>query len=78
MRFVDAGGAPVAVDGGQIIAAGYSFYRSSIPAGATQSRIYLRGGETHPLQITVNRGTDFYTDRLTSSERSPPAPAYHR
>ena len=67
VRFVDAAGAPVAVEGGQIIASGYQFHRSSITAGSTEARIYVLGGQTHPLIITVNRGTDFYVDRLTFS-----------
>ncbi|MFO1501658.1 MAG: hypothetical protein U1G07_25305 [Verrucomicrobiota bacterium] len=48
VRFVNAAGAPVPVDGGQIIASGYQFHRHTIPPGATEARIYLLGGQTHP------------------------------
>ncbi|MBI2927380.1 MAG: hypothetical protein HYY24_16920 [Verrucomicrobia bacterium] len=65
VRFVDAAGAPVAVDSGQIIASGYQYQRNPISPGSTEARIYLLGGQAHPLAITVNRGTDFYLDRLT-------------
>lgn len=64
-----AGGAPATVDGGQIIAydslGNYSgLLAYGIPSGTNQQRIYLRGGETHRLDITVHRGTDHYTDRV--------------
>ncbi len=69
VQFVTSGGAPVPVDGGKIIAYSvpdfnYTGVRSVIPAGSTQQRIYLRGGATHHLDITVHRGTNFYTDRI--------------
>ncbi len=71
VQFVTSGGVPVSVDGGNIIAYSvpdynYSGYRSDIPAGATEQRIYLRGGQTHQVNITVHRGTNFYTDRVES------------
>ena len=69
VQFVTSGGAPVPVDGGKIFAQSlpdynYAGVRSVIPAGSTQQRIYLRGGVTHHLDITVHRGTNFYTDRI--------------
>ena len=69
VQFVTSGGAPVPVDGGKIIAYSlpdynYTGVRSAIPAGSTEQRIYLRGGVTHQLDITVHRGTNFYTDRI--------------
>lgn len=71
VQFVTSGGAPVPVDGGKIFAYSlpdynYTGVRSVIPAGSTQQRIYLRGGPTHQLDITVHRGTNFYTDRVES------------
>jgi len=71
VHFVTPGGSPVAVDGGKIIATSvpdgnYSGVRSDIPAAVTEQRIYLRGGQTHNLDITVHRGTSFYKDRLES------------
>ena len=71
VHFVTSGGAPVPVDGGKIIAFSvpdynYTGVRSVIPAGSTQQRIYLRGGTTHHLDITVHIGTNFYTDRIES------------
>lgn len=71
VKFVAAGGTPLAVDGGFINAyslpdMNYSGQRSGIPSGATQQTIYLRGGQSHRLDITVNRGTNFYTDRIES------------
>ncbi len=65
VRFVDTAGNPTPVDGGQILVTGTATRRHSIPTGATEASIYLRGGATHALGITVNRGTDFYRDRLT-------------
>ena len=69
VRFVTAGGAPMPVTGGRILAthsvsAAYTGVRDAITSGATETRLYLRGGETHQLAITVHRGTDFYTDRI--------------
>ena len=71
VQFVTSGGAAVPVDGGKIIAFSlpdynYTGVRSAIQAGATEQRIYLRGGATHDLEITVHRGTNFYTDRIES------------
>ena len=71
VQFVDSGGAPVAVDGGLItcfdgVTGGYTGQRGALPAGATEQRLYLRGTQVHRLDITVNRGTNFYTDRLES------------
>ena len=71
VQFVTSGGTPVPVDGGKIIAYSlpdnnYTGVRSVIPAGSTQQRIYLRGGATHHLDITIHRGTNFYTDRIES------------
>jgi Zn-dependent metalloprotease len=65
VRFVDAFGEPVAVDGGDMVVAGYIAQRGSIPAGSTEARLYMRGGTTQPLTITVSRGLDYYNDRLT-------------
>ena len=69
VQFVTSSGAAVPVDGGKIIAYtlpdyNYSGVRSEIPAGSTQQRIYLRSGVTNYLNITVHRGTNFYTDRI--------------
>jgi len=71
VQFVTSGGAPVPVDGGKIIAFSlpdynYTGVRSAIPAGVTEQRIYLRGGLTHQVDITVHHGTNFYTDRIES------------
>jgi hypothetical protein len=71
VQFVTPGGAPVSIDGGQMICYdtatfAYSGIRSDIPAGVTEQRIYLRGGSTHQLDITVHRGTNFYSDRIES------------
>ena len=71
VQFVEPGGAPVPVDGGMIIAYdavtfAYSGIRSAIPAGATEQRLYLRGDQLHQLNITINRGTNFYSDRIES------------
>ena len=69
VRFVTSGGAPVAVDGGHIAASDYPVTRATggrwdIAPGVTEQRIYLQGGQTHQLNVTINRGTNFYTDRL--------------
>ena len=69
VQFVDSGGAPVPVEGGKILAYSLPDYnssgaRSEIPAGSMQQRIYLRSGVTNHLDITVHRGTNFYTDRI--------------
>lgn len=65
VQFVGTGGQPTTVDGGQILVTGSSTRRQSISAGATQARLYLRGGGTYAVSITVNRGTDPYRDRLS-------------
>jgi hypothetical protein len=72
VRFVTAGGAPITVQGGQITAydvpsGNYTGQRGTIPPGVTQQRIYLRGGATHRLEISVHRGTDYYTDRIETT-----------
>ena len=69
VQFVTASGTPVTVDGGRIIASDVATYEYTglldpMPAGVTQQRIYLHGGQTHRLEITVHRGTNFYTDRI--------------
>ena len=69
VQFVTSGGAPVPVDGGQILAYSLPEYnnsgaRSEIPAGSTQQRIYLRSGVTNHLDITIHRGTNSYSDRI--------------
>jgi hypothetical protein len=69
VQFVDSGGAPVPVDGGKILAYSLPDFnssgaRSEIPAGSTQQRVYLRSGVMNHLDITVHRGTNFYTDRI--------------
>ena len=69
VRFITPGGDPVVVDGAVLRASGLttgsSAQRYSVPAGSTQARIYLQGGETHQLSVTVNQGTNYYTDRKT-------------
>lgn len=65
LRFTDEAGDPVAVDAGQVVASAYQAHRYAIPGGSTEARIYLRGGETHPLNITVHSGTNFYLNRLS-------------
>ncbi|HTY87080.1 MAG TPA: HYR domain-containing protein [Candidatus Acidoferrum sp.] len=69
VQFVTSGGVPLPVDGGKIIAyslpdSSYAGVRSTIAAGSAEQRIYLRGGTTHQLDITVHRGTNFYGDRI--------------
>ena len=69
VQFVDSGGAPVPVDGGKILAYSLPDFnssgaRSEIPARSTQQRVYLRSGVMNHLDITVHRGTNFYTDRI--------------
>lgn len=69
VRFVDASGAPLAVDSGNIIANEISPYTEigrvhAIASGATEQRIYLRGGVAVQLIVTVSRGTSTFTDRL--------------
>lgn len=69
VRFVTSAGGPVAVDGGNIAAydspvTRYTGGRYEIAPGTTRQRIYLLGGQTHQLNIAVNVGTNFYTDRL--------------
>jgi hypothetical protein len=71
VHFVTPGGVPIAVDGGKIFATSvpdgnYTGVHSDIAAGVTQQRVYLRGGIAHHLDITVHRGTNFYTDRIES------------
>ncbi len=61
-NFVDSLGVPVSVGGGIINADG-GYVHSSIPNGATQQRFYVRGGGDHSLSLTLNRGTNVYTDR---------------
>ncbi len=68
VQFVTSGGAPVPVDGGHIYAFDDPVTRDTgdrydIAPGATQQHIYLLGGQTHQLNVTLNRGTNFYTDR---------------
>jgi hypothetical protein len=65
VRFLDSAGAPTPVDGGQILVSAGAAGRLSIPPGASQARLYLRGGASHALAITVNRGTNYYRDRMT-------------
>lgn len=71
VNFVNANGAAVAVDGGEITAydplTGNYAQRYSMPTGSTHARIYVRGGQSNLLSITINRGTNFYSDRLTFS-----------
>jgi hypothetical protein len=72
VQFVDSGGAPVTVDGGQIVCVSlpdfsYSGIRSDIPGGVTEQRIYLRGDQTHQVQIQIHRGTSYYADRIEST-----------
>lgn len=72
VRFVTSGGSPVPVAGGQITAfdvptGNYTGQRGTISAGVTQQRIYLRGGSTHRLEISVHSGTDYYTDRIETT-----------
>ncbi|HVM48007.1 MAG TPA: HYR domain-containing protein [Candidatus Acidoferrum sp.] len=71
VEFVTPGGAPVAVDGGLItcfdgVTGDYTGQRGAVAAGVTEQRLYLRGTQMHRLDITVNRGTNFYTDRIES------------
>jgi hypothetical protein len=72
VRFVDAGGSPVAVDGGTIQSYDASTseltgIKDPLPGGITQQRIYLHGGRTHRLEIRTQRGTNYYTDRIDSA-----------
>jgi hypothetical protein len=75
VQFVAPGGAPVAVDGGYItcfdgVTGDYSGQRGDLPGGVTEQRLYLRGTQVHRLDITANRGTNFYTDRVESFLRT--------
>jgi hypothetical protein len=69
LRFVTSGGVPVPLTGGRIqatepVTGAYTEYYYDIAPGATEQRVYLRGDATHTLDITVNRGMNFYTDRV--------------
>ncbi len=69
VRFVTEVGDPVTINGGRILALdlpslNQSGDRYEIAAGSTEQHIFLRGGQAHQLEITVHRGTDFYTDRI--------------
>ena len=68
VRFLDDLGGPVAVTGGTIVAydavtSEYTGSLSPFTAGATEQHVFLRGGVSHSLNITVQRGTNYYTDR---------------
>jgi hypothetical protein len=63
---VDSQGAPLSVSGGTIIADAYNEALYSIPAGATQQRFYVRGGDqSHSFAIALYSGTNVYSDRTT-------------
>ena len=69
LRFVTSEGVPVPLTGGRILATdpvsgAYTGYLYEFAPEAPEQRFYLRGGVTHVLDITVNRGTNFYTDRI--------------
>jgi hypothetical protein len=69
VRFVNSGGAPLAVDSGNIIANEVSPSAEmgrvhTIASGATEQKIYLRGGANVQLIVTVSRGTSTFTDRI--------------
>lgn len=70
VQFVDLNGQPIVISGGQIDATstttlGYSGITTLTP-GTTEQRIYLGGGDTHSLNMTVYRGTDLYSDRIST------------
>jgi hypothetical protein len=66
LNFVDSQGVPLSVNGGYIYADSYNEILWDIPDGATQQRLYVRGGDqAHPMAIALYRGTNIYTDRLT-------------
>jgi hypothetical protein len=65
-NFVDSQGAPVSVSGGTIVADSYNEALYGIPAGSTQQRFYVRGGDqSHSFAIALYSGTNVYSDRLT-------------
>ena len=68
VRFVDDLGSPVAVTSGMIVAydSGSFEYTGSLApltSGTTEQHVFLRGGVSHFLNITVQRGTNYYTER---------------
>lgn len=69
VRFRDTTGEPLGVDGGtmtaHVQATGDWIAQRTVPAGATEARLYVRGGVPLRIDVTVNRGTDFYLDRVT-------------
>ncbi|MBI3867308.1 MAG: M4 family metallopeptidase [Verrucomicrobia bacterium] len=72
VRFVDAGGAAVIVDGGSLIAnevepAGEMARVDTISAGSSERRIYLRGDSAVQLTVSVTRGTSTFVDRIQYS-----------
>jgi len=69
VQFRSSSGPFVTVDGGTISATDTQSAQSAqatIPAGVSQQRIYLRGGTTHTLDITVHKGTNYYSNRIES------------
>ena len=69
VRFVDSAGAPLAVDGGSLVAndvdtAAEMSRVYAIPGGVTEQRIYLHGDTPAELYVTVNLGASTYTDRI--------------
>ena len=72
VRFVDAEGAPLAMDGGTLIAnevePSVEMSRlSNIRPGTTEQRIYLRGGVPVQLLVSVSRGLSTFVDRIQYS-----------
>jgi Zn-dependent metalloprotease len=72
VRFVDAQGAPVSVDGGTLIANGIDPSEEVsrveiVPGGTTERRIYVRGDVPVALSVSVSRGTSSAVDRIQYS-----------
>jgi len=69
VRFVDADGAPLAVDGGNLVANEISSASEvarvhTIAGGVTEQNVFVLGGAEMQLLVTVNRGTSTFTDRI--------------
>jgi hypothetical protein len=72
VHFVDSGGLPLAIDDGSLVVntedgTAEICRFDGIPIGATEQRIYLRGGTAAKLTMTVSRGTSTFTDRIQYS-----------
>ena len=69
VRFVDSDGSPLAVDGGSLVANEISSASEvarvhTIAGGVTEQNVFVLGGAEMQLLVTVNRGTNTFTDRI--------------